>query len=435
MINKQLMLNYKKDIENINNKTKAILEKYNFGKPQIFVKGKTTIPLISPSYGADEIIESIDSLVSSWVTSGKKVDLFEKKFADYIGVKYAVMVNSGSSANLLALNVLSNPLIDKISKHSEIITPAVTWATTVYPMINIGAKPIFVDVDPETYTINHNSIEDAISKKTSCIMPVHLLGNSCNMKKINNISKKYNLSLIEDACEAHGAEFSGKKVGSFGDFSTFSFFLSHHITTIEGGMVLTNNKKLYELAKSMRAFGWIRDLPNKKQISGKYPLIDQRFLFTNMGFNLRPTEIQGAFGIHQIKKLETFVKIRRSNAKYWDKKFAHLKDIFYLPKETPNSKHSYFCYPLTICDGINFSRQDMVNFLKKKKIETRPIMAGNMTEQPSMNLFNHKISGNLKNSQRIMKSGFFFGNHQKIGLEEREYIADCILEFVNLYTK
>ena len=423
------------DIAKISDHTKRILKKYRTSGSETFVGGKTTIPLISPSYGPDEIIESIDSLVSTWVTSGKKVEQFEKKFAKYIGVKYAIMVNSGSSANLLALSILSNPLVNRIEKNSEIITPAVTWATTIYPMINVGTRPVFLDVDPETYLIDENSIEDAVSKKTSCIMPVHLLGNSCNMTKIRQISKKHDLCVIEDACEAHGAEFRNKKIGSFGDLATFSFFLSHHITTIEGGMVVTNNKKYFEMAKSMRAFGWIRDLSNRRQISKKFASIDKRFLFVNIGFNLRPTEIQGSFGIHQIKKLDRFVRIRRENAAYWSRRFSHLKDIFYLPRETPGSKHSYFCYPLTIRDGTGFTREEIVRFLDKKRIETRPIMAGNMTEQPSMKIFRHRVSGRLKNSRRIMESGFFFGNHHNIGREEREYVADCILDFVNARTR
>ena len=396
-----------------------------------FVPGKTVIPLISAAYGKEEVVEAIDSLISTWVTLGKKVKKFENLFAKYIGTKYAIMVNSGSSANLLALSILSHPKNKKIMAGDEIITPAVTWATTVYPMININTKPVFIDVEPDTYTINTKSVKESISNKTAAIMPVHLLGNSCNMEEINKISKKNNLSLIEDSCEAHGAEFKGKKVGSFGDMGTFSFFMSHHITTIEGGMIVTDNEKYYELAKSMRAFGWTRELKKKKEISAKYQSIDERFLFINLGFNLRPTEIQGAFGIHQMKKIKSFLKIRRDNAIFWNKKFKDLDDIFFLPKETQNSKHAHFCYPLTIKDEVKITRSEIVNFLKKKKIETRPIMAGNMVEQPSSKEYKYRISGKLENSERIMKNGFFFGNHQNIGDGEREYVADKILEFVN----
>ena len=411
-------------------KIEKILASHYANKKKEFIPGKTKIPLISPSYGKEEVIEALESMVSTWVTMGTKVRAFEEKFAKYIGTKYAVMVNSGSSANLLALSVLSHPEVKRIKQQTEIITPAVTWATTVYPIVNVRAKPVFVDVDAETYTIKTESVEAAVTKKTSALLPVHLLGNACNMAKIMKISKMNNLSLIEDTCEAHGTEFNGKKVGSFGDMSTFSFFMSHHITTIEGGMVLTNNRKYYEIAKSMRAFGWIRDLYNKKKISSKYKSIDERFLFVNLGYNLRPTEIQGAFGIHQLKKLDGFIKIRRENAKYWNKMFKGLKDVFILPKETPGAKHSYFCYPLTIRE-YTVKRDEIVNFLKKRKIETRPIMAGNMVQQPSIKLIEHRIQGNLRNSELIMRNGFFFGNHQDVLEPQREYIAKSIIDFVS----
>lgn len=423
----------------MNSKKNTIIEKkiYRlineyFSEPKKeFIPNKTTIPLISSSYGKEEVNEALSSLLSTWVTMGKKVSKFEELFAKYIGTKFAIMVNSGSSANLIALSVLSNPIIAKISKNSEIITPAVTWATTVYPMINVGLKPVFVDVDLETYCINVEKIKSSISKKTSAIMPVHLLGNSCDMNEITKIGKKNDLAIIEDACEAHGAEFKTKKVGSFGDMGTFSFFLSHHITTIEGGIIVTNNEKFYEVAKSLRAFGWIRELKNRKSIASKFKNIDERFLFTNLGYNFRPTEIQGAFGIHQIKKLNNFLKIRIDNAKYWDKRFKDLSDVFVLPKASKGVKHAFFCYPLTIKQDTKFSRLELVKFLEEKKIQTRPIMAGNITEQPSIQLFRHKISGSLKNSEIIMRNGFFFGNHQDIGNEEREFIADNIISFVN----
>lgn len=424
----------KKD-EQLLKKIGKILDIHYKRKNPEFNPGKTTIPLISPSYGKEEVIEAIDSMISTWVTMGDKVRKFEKLFAQYIGVKYAVMVNSGSSANLLALSILAHPAVKKIQKNEEIVTPAVTWATTVYPIVNVGAKPVFVDVDLDTYTMNMENVKSAISKKTCALMPVHLLGNPCDMINLSKISKKENLMMIEDTCEAHGAEFQGKKVGSFGDMATFSFFMSHHITTIEGGMIVTNNEEYYELAKSMRAFGWTRDLKNKERFIKKNKNIDERFLFVNSGFNFRPTELQGAFGIHQMKKLERFIKIRRDNGKYWNKKFKGLDDIFVLPKEIPDTKHSYFCYPLTIKQNVSFTRKDIVKFLESKKIETRPIMAGNMVEQPVTKLLKHRIHKNLTNSKLIMKNGFFIGNHQDIGKNEREYVADSIIEFVQKNSK
>ena len=396
-----------------------------------FKAGQSKIPLASPSYSYEEVIESVDSLLNTCVTMGEKVKHFEEKFAKYVGRKHAIMVNSGSSANLLSLSILTNPKFSKkVNSGDEVITPALTWSTTVYPMVNNGLKPVFVDVDPETFCLDENKIEEAITEKTKAIMPVHLLGNTANMLKIQDIAERHNLFVIEDSCEAHGAEFNGKKIGSFGNMSTFSFFLSHHITTIEGGILLTDNDELYELGKSLRAFGWIRDLDNKDEIKNKFPHIDPRFLFLNMGFNMRPTEIQGAFGIHQIGKLEKFIQIRTENAQFWNKKLDKYTSYIQLPKELPNSRHAYFGYSILIKKDAPFSYKQFGGFLESKNIEVRPIMAGNIVEQPSSQLYEYNISSNLTNSTYIMKNGLFLPNHHMIGKLERQYILDSITEFI-----
>ena len=254
------------------------------------------------------------------------------------------------------------------------------------------------------------------------------------MSKIQDIADRHDLFIIEDSCEAHGAEFNKKKIGSFGDMSTFSFFLSHHITTIEGGILLTDNDELYELGKSLRAFGWIRDLDKKDEIKNEFPNIDPRFLFLNIGFNMRPTEIQGAFGIHQIDKLEKFLQIRIDNANFWNKKLEKYSSYIQLPKELPNSRHAYFGYSILIKNNAPFSHKQFSTFLESKKIEVRPIMAGNIVEQPSSKLYEYKISNNLLNSTHIMKNGLFLPNHHKIGELERQYILDTITEFLEKYT-
>jgi len=288
-----------------------------------------------------------------------------------------------------------------------------------------------VDVDLETFNIKAEDVEKAITEKTRAIMPVHLLGNPCDIERIMEIAEEHNLFVIEDTCEAHGATVNGKKVGSFGDISTFSFFLSHHITTIEGGMVLTNNEEFFELAKALRAFGWVRDLKDKDKIVEKYKDIDKRFLFVNSGFNLRPTEIQGAFGIHQMKKLEKFIEIRKNNAKYWNDRLSEFSDYLMLAKERAGTRHVWFGFPITVKPEAPFLKEELVRFLEDSKIETRPIMTGNMVEQPVMNLIDHRLlSNDLANSKFIMRNSFFFGNHQAIGKEEREYIADRITEFI-----
>lgn len=418
--------------EKILNDVNRLVKEYFSINDYEFVPGQTKIPLQVPSYGWEEVAESVESLLSTWVTMGKKVKQFEEIFANYIGTNYATMVNSGSSANLLALSVLTNPLLrSRIKPGEEIITPAVTWATTVYPIANVNGIPVIVDVDLETFNIKTEDVEKAITEKTRAIMPVHLLGNPCDIKRIMEIAEEHSLFVIEDTCEAYGATINGKKVGSFGDLSTFSFFLSHHITTVEGGMVLTNNEEFFELAKALRAFGWIRDLKDKDEIAERYKNIDKRFLFVNIGYNFRPTEIQGAFGIHQMKKLEKFIEIRRENAKYWNDRLSEFSDYLILTKEKPGTRHVWFGYPITVRSEAPFTKEELVRFLEESKIETRPIMTGNMAEHPVMNLINHRLLANdLTNSRFIMNNSFFFGNHQAIGKEEREYIADKITEFI-----
>jgi CDP-6-deoxy-D-xylo-4-hexulose-3-dehydrase len=400
-----------------------------------FVPGKTRIPLTVPTYGPDEVGEALDSLLSTWVTMGKKVKLFEELFAEYVGSKHAVMVNSGSSANFLALSVLTNPTFKgRIEAGSELITPAVTWATTVYPIMDVGCVPVLVDVDLSTFNITAEGIEAARSPKTKAIVPVHLLGNPCPIDQIARSAQQHGLAVVEDACEATGAELDGRKVGSFGAMGTFSFFMSHHISTIEGGMVVTDNDDIHEHLKAMRAFGWVREL-RKGNLATRNPQIDPRFLFVTHGYNFRPTEIQGAFGIHQIRKLDDFIARRRENAEYWNRRLAPYQDMIIIPEERLKAKHVYFGYPITLKPETRMNREEMVAQLERDGIETRPIMAGNIAEQPVMRHIPHRISGKLGNSRIIMRHSFFFGNHTGIGTEEREYIADRVVEFLDSSTK
>ena len=414
------------------NKISRLLQQHFENSREEFIPGKTKISIASPTYGFAEVNEALDSLLSTWVTMGKKVKKFENSFGRYIGSKYSVMVNSGSSANLLALSILTNPKFSKrIEAGSEVLTPAVTWATTLFPIVNVNLVPSIIDVDLEDFNLDVDKLRKSITKKTKAIMPVHLLGNPANMKEIIDIAKEYDLFVIEDSCEAHGAEFNNKKIGSFGDISTFSFFLSHHISTIEGGMLLTKNEEIFELAKSMRIFGSIRDQKNKKQIAKKNPELDPRFLFDSLGYNIRPTEIQGAFGIHQIKKLEKFIKIRTSNANFWNKKLAKFSNYLLLHSQRSNTRHAWFGYPITVRSPAPFSRDQLVNFLEKKNIETRPIMAGDITKQPAINLVKKKINRPLNNSKIIHSNSFFIGVHQGIGKIQRDYVVSVFEEFMS----
>lgn len=396
-----------------------------------FVPGKTKIPLSVPTYGAEEVEEALESMLSTWVSMGKKVRLFEEAFADYLGSKHAVMVNSGSSANLLALSVLTNPLLKKkVEPGTEVITPAVTWVTTVYPIVNVGCKPVLVDVDLESFNVLPDEIEHAIGPKTSAILPVHLLGLPCEITTVKRIAANNDLFLLEDTCESTGAEFEGKKVGTFGDMGTFSFFMSHHISTIEGGMVVTDNDELFEYLKAMRAFGWIRDLKDSKRYAAQNRGIDPRFLFLTSGYNLRPTEIQGAFGIHQIKKLDGFIEHRRRNAKYWTRRLKPFRDLLILPSDSPKARHVFFGYPVTVRPGTKLRRAELVSYLESKGIETRPIMAGNFADQPVKRQIPCRVSGKLKNSRIVSRNSFFFGNHGGIGDKEKEFIGDCLTQFL-----
>lgn len=398
--------------------------------------GKIKISLNNPNYGWQEAIEVTESLLSTYVTMGEKVFKFERMFAEYLGVKHAIMVNSGSSANLVALSILSNPITKgRIELGDEVIVPAVTWSTTIFPIINIGAIPVLVDVNLEDYNINLKILEKSITPKTKAIMPVHLMGNPVNMTAIKKIAKKHNLFILEDSCEAHGAEHKGKKVGTFGDIGTFSFFFSHHISTMEGGMVVTDNDHYAELAKILRTHGWIRELKDREKIAKKYPKIDKRFLFINMGYNFRPTAFQGAFGIHQIGRLEKIIKSKRENADYWTKILSKYSDLLILPstEEERGERKVWFAYPIIIREEANFSRKELMDFLESKGIETRPIEAGNLAEQPAMKLFKYRVSGKLHNSKIIMDRAFFFGNHQGVGRKEREYLVKCFDKFFEVY--
>ena len=411
----------------------SLIKKYfDDQKEEEFIPGKTKIPLAIPQFGSDEVIEAVESLISTWVTMGKKVRAFESQFKDYVGQKGALMVNSGSSANLLALSALSSPNFDnRIKPGDEVICPAVTWPTSVYPILNVGAKPVLVDVDLNTLNVSPETIEDAITPRTKAIMAVHLMGNPCQTDKIKQIADKREINLIEDCCEAHGAKIGNKSVGSFGICSTFSFFLSHHITTIEGGMVLTNNDAILDIATAQRAHGWIREMRNADEIAKEFPDVDKRFLFYETGFNLRPTEIQGAFGIHQIKKLDEFVKIRRNIAKEWNKSLNEFKDYLILPEEIDGTTHSYFAYPITVKENAPFSRKEITEFLESKLIETRPIAGGNLTEQPSAKLYDYRVNGDLSCSKTIMKNSFFIGIHTGIKKQQQEFVKDTFNEFIS----
>lgn len=415
----------------IKKRIEALVREHFSGNNEACAPISARIPLAVPTFGWEEVWEGIDSLLSANVTMGNKVREFESLFAQYMGARHAIMVNSGSSANLLALSILANPATENhIQLGDEIITPAVTWATTVLPIINCGAVPVLVDVDLETFNLDVDKIEEAITGRTRAIMVVHLLGNPCDMKRVMDIARAHNLFVIEDACEAHGAEFNGRKVGTLGDLATFSFFFSHHITTIEGGMIVTNNDEYADQAGSIRSFGWAREMRDSDGIAARHSDIDPRFLFVNPGYNFKPTEIQGAFGIHQIRKLDGFIEIRQDNARFWTENLREYSDSLWVHEQRPGTRHVWFGYPLTVSPDAPFSRKQLVDFLEERGVETRPIMAGNFADQPVMRLLPYRKVGDLPHSSLVMRNAFLFGNHSGIGEEEREAVLNHIREFM-----
>lgn len=420
------------DRQSLRNEIHTLIERFCVLKEAEDIAARESrIPLGVPSYDALEVCEAVDSLLDRETTMGRKVREFEAMFARYLGVKHAIMVNSGSSANLVAVSILTNPIVDRrLSPGDEVITPAVTWATTVFPIVQCGLVPVLVDVDLRSFNILPEQISRAITPRTRAIMPVHLLGNPCDMAPIVEIAKEHGLFVIEDACESHGAEYHGHKTGSIGDLGTFSFFFTHHITTMEGGMVVTNDDRYAELARALRVFGWARDMPDVATLGERHRPIDPRWLFVNIGFNMRPTELQGAFGIHQLPRLERFIEIRRENARIWDRELAEISDALWTAQEVAGTRHVYFAYPLTVRPGAPFTRDDLTAFLEAHGVDTRPIMAGNIDEQPAMRLVPYRRCGGLENAQYILRNAFLVGNHHGIGGRERDRLLALMREFL-----
>jgi len=370
------------------------------------------------TYGPQERAAVLEVLDSGRLTMGERVAKFEEQFAAYIGCKYGVMVNSGSSANLLAMSIIG------LCNGDEVITPAVTWSTTVFPIIQNRAVPVFADVKIPDLTIDWHSSTGCYSANTKALFPVHLLGNPC----ATEILSERNIPVIEDCCEAHGAVINGRKVGSFGDISTFSFYFSHHLNTIEGGILLTNNEEHADAARTLRAHGWIRNRSDRDRIAGKYPAINADFLFYQAGYCLRPTEIEAALGLVQLPRLEGFLRDRERNAEYWLKHLPEEKLI--LPQPRQGVRHAWFGYPIGVRENAGLSRDQLVQHLNRNGIETRPIMSGNITKHPALEGQLVRVPYPLRNADQVDKLWFFIGNHSGIGEREREYVAEVIDEFV-----
>tara|TARA_B100002019_G_scaffold292529_1_gene315982 strand:+ start:8023 stop:9336 length:1314 start_codon:yes stop_codon:yes gene_type:complete len=427
---------YKKDNIRISKKNRNWINlqknlKKIFHDTQKEIKKNNKIKLMEPTYGVEEILAANEVLISTNVTMGKKVKEFENTYAKKYKFKYAVSCNSGSSANLLSLSVLTDKNLNFLKPGDEVIVSAFSWSTTIWPIIQRGLIPVFVDINLNTLNIDCEKISKAINKKTKAIMIVHAYGNPCEMDKIVNIAKKNKLILIEDCCEAMGAYYKNKSVGSFGDISTFSFYFSHHITTLEGGICLTNSKIIRDYLKIQRSHGWIREIDNKKNFKKYLTKFDSKFLFTSEGYNLRLTELQAAIGISQIAKINKFVSWRRKIAKEVKNFLSNYKDIIFTQEETSQSKNSYFGIAIIVNENKFFKIDELVKYLNSKNIETRPIICGNFTRQPGVKKFKYKIVGKLNNSDFITKNSFAIGCHQNITLQDVAYLKNTFKFFLD----
>ncbi|MCG3204430.1 MAG: GDP-4-keto-6-deoxy-D-mannose 3-dehydratase [Elusimicrobia bacterium] len=416
---------------NIRRSVEEYMSQYSTPK---FDKTQPKVKLHEPTYGADEVMAALETLLTTRVTMGEKVLSFEKANCDYFKVPQAVVNNSGSSANLLAMAALSNPVYkNHLKAGDEVIVPALCWSTTLWPVVQMGLNPVIVDIDPKTLNVDPAQIEKAISPKTRAIVPVHVYGNPCDMTAIMDIAKRHNLIVMEDCCEALGAFYDGKSVGTFGEIGTFSFYFSHHITTLEGGVCITKDFETAELMRILRAHGWVREAQDKKAYTSQFPDIDPKFLFVNIGYNIRMTELQGAMGLIQFQKLNGFVKTRTQTAEIWRKQMAQWSEFFEFQQTTPKGFHSWFGFPMAVKESAPFSVRQFRTFLESRGIETRPLIAGNIAIQPAMKLFPHRVVGTLPHSNFYMKNGFTFGNHQSIDDNARTFVVDTIKEFVSSY--
>ncbi len=406
-----------------------------------FTPGVSDVPVSGKVLSSKEIKNMIEASLDGWLTTGRFNLEFEKRLANFIGIKCLLTVNSGSSANLVAFSTLTSSKLKEraISPGDEVISVAAGFPTTVNPIIQNNCVPVFVDVKIPTYNIDENKIENAISKKTKAIMLAHTLGNPFNLKKIKEICIKYNLWLIEDSCDALGSKYDGKNVGTFGDLATLSFYPAHHITMGEGGAVFTNSMKLKRIADSFR--DWGRDCycePGKDNTCnkrfgwklGELPFgYDHKYTYSHMGYNLKITDMQAACGLGQIDQLENFIKARKSNFNFLYSNLKDLEEFIILPKAEANSEPSWFGFPISIRNNIKTNRNEFINYLTENKIGTRLIFAGNITKQPYMKNKIFKIHGELNNTDFVMENALWIGVFPGLSTAHLSYVCDKIKNF------
>lgn len=448
-----MSLDLNKEVE-LRNKIKSMVAEYYdlVHKPQQeapFEVGKSKVNYAGRVFDSSEMMSLTDATLDFWLTSGRFSNEFEKEFARTVGVKYALLVNSGSSANLIAFNALTSHLLGerRIRKGDEVITVAAGFPTTVTPVIQFGAIPVFVDIVIEdgTYDIDVNMLESALSPKSKAVFIAHTLGNPFNLRAIKEFCDRNNLWLIEDNCDALGSLYEGKMTGSFGDIATSSFYPPHHLTMGEGGAVYTSNPTLKRAAESFRDWGrdcWCpsgQDNTCKKRFGwslGSLPMgYDHKYTYSHFGYNLKATEMQASIGVVQLKKLDGFTKKRRENFDLLHSSLASLSDFFVLPRATVNSEPSWFGFLLTVRERVGFTRDELVKHLESKGIQTRMLFAGNLIRHPAFDEMRstgqgYRVVGDLRETDRVSTNTFWVGVYPGMKREALEYMAAEIKSFV-----
>lgn len=384
------------------------------------------LPLQVTPFGAREVSAVLDVLLSTWVTMGKEVAAFESEWADWCGSDHAIMVNSGSSANLIALASLVHTGI--LSEGDEVLVPAVAWSTSLFPVAQLGLVPVLVDVCPVRLGMDPEAAKAAMGPRTKAAIVVHLLGQAADVEALEELG----LVVIEDSCAAHGAEAGSQKVGSLGRLGTFSFFFSHHITTVEGGIVVCSNPALLDAARSLRAHGWIREMENREMHAAMSPEIDERFLFVSAGWNLRPTEMAAAMGRVQLTRLDAWLQKRRDNHALFCERLSRFSDQLEIWPEVPGTKHAGFAFPMCLRENTVHSRADFMAHLEARGIATRPISGSNLARQP---VFEHirgaRIAGELNVADAIHERGLFVGNSHAFHEGHAALLEKAVEDFFN----
>ena len=403
-----------------------------------FTPGKSPVPVSGRVFDEEEVVHLVDSSLDMWLTTGRFAKQFEKRFAKFFGRRHAILVNSGSSANLVAASTLTSEKLGerRIKPGDEVITVATGFPTTVNPIIQNGAVPVFLDVDVPTYNVDVTHLEDALSPRTRAVMIAHTLGNPFDLDTISAFCEEHDLFLVEDCCDAVGSTYNGTHVGAWGDLATVSFYPAHHITMGEGGAVITNKGKIKVIAESFRDWGrdcWCepgeQDTCGKRfdQQFGSLPHgYDHKYVYSHVGYNLKLTDMQAAVGVAQLDKLEGFIDTRRSNFAYLRDGLADVEDVYLLPEATPKSDPSWFGFPLAIREDSGVERRDVIRALDARGIGTRLLFGGNLLRQPAYRHVEHRVVGDLTNSDYVMNNGFWLGVYPGLTGPHLDYVLEAL---------